>query len=79
MANNVTSMSNLKNLINSKKRILKGFWRKNQKIANFIQNVRLKLNFSKLGVLGTRDKSETHDCKRNLSPIILKGNQVVYS
>ena len=24
------------------------------------------------------DKSKTHDCERNLSPLILKGNQMVY-
>ena len=31
------------------------------------------------GVLDTINKSETHDCERNLSPMILKGNQMVYS
>ena len=37
------------------------------------------LNFSMRGVLGTRNKSKTHDRERNLSPMILKGNQMVYS
>ena len=37
------------------------------------------LNFSMHGVLGTRNKSKTHDSERNLSPMILKGNQMVYS
>ena len=37
------------------------------------------LNFSMRGVLGTRNKSKTHDCERNLSPMILKGNEMVYS
>ena len=32
-----------------------------------------------LGVLDTINKSETHDYERNLSPMILKGNQMVYS
>ena len=36
-------------------------------------------NFSIRGVLGTRNKSKTRDCERNLSPMILKGNQMVYS
>ena len=27
----------------------------------------------------TINKSKTRDCKRNLSPVILKGNQMVYS
>ena len=30
------------------------------------------LNFSMRGVLGTRNKSKTHDCERNLSPMILQ-------
>jgi len=29
--------------------------------------------------LDTISKSKTHDCKRNLSAIILKGNEVAYS
>ena len=37
------------------------------------------LSFSMRGVLGTRNKSKTHDCERNLSPMILKGNQMVHS
>ena len=37
------------------------------------------VNFSMRGVLGTRNKSKTHDCERNLPPMILKGNQMVYS
>ena len=37
------------------------------------------LNFSMRGVLGTRNKSKTRDCERNLSPMILIGNQMVYS
>ena len=37
------------------------------------------LNISLRGVLGTRNKSKSHDCKCNLSPMILKGNQMVYS
>ena len=37
------------------------------------------LNFSVRGVLGARNKSKTQDCERNLSPMILKGNQMVYS
>ena len=36
------------------------------------------LNFSMRGVLDTINKSITHDCERNLSPMILKGNQLVY-
>ena len=36
------------------------------------------LNFSMCGVLDTRNKSKTHDCERNLSPMILKGNQMMY-
>ena len=31
------------------------------------------------GVLDTINKSTTHDCERNLSPRILKGNQLAFS
>ena len=37
------------------------------------------LNFSMLGVLDAINKSKPHDCERNLSPMILIGNQMVYS
>ena len=36
------------------------------------------LNFSMLGVLDAINKSKPHDCERNLSPMILIGNQMVY-
>jgi len=32
-----------------------------------------------LGVLDAINKSKPHDCGRNLSPMILIGNQMVYS
>ena len=37
------------------------------------------LNFSMRGVLGTRNKSKTHDCERNLSPMICNGNRTEWS
>ena len=37
------------------------------------------LNFSMLGVLDAINKSKPYDCERNLSPMILIGNQMVYS
>ena len=34
------------------------------------------LNFSIRGVLGTTNKSKNHDFERNLSPMILNGDQM---
>ena len=36
------------------------------------------LNFSMLGVLDAINKSKRHDGERNLSPMILIGNQMVF-
>ena len=75
----LTVDSTLKHFVNSKKDF-KGLMSK--KIQNHVNLVvsqnRQALNFSMRGVLGTRNKSKTHDCERNLSPMILKGNQMVY-
>ena len=76
----LTVVSTLKHFVNSKKDF-KGLMAK--KIQNHVNLLTSKpnpaLNFSMRGVLGTRNKSKTHDCERNLSPMILKGNQMAYS
>ena len=54
------------------KKILKGFSRKK---SETIQNVCFKL----FKAWSSTYNRQTHDCKRNLSPMILAGNQVVYS
>ena len=64
--------------MNSKEGFQRAYVKKIQNHVNLL--VRQNAGFiSMRGVLGTRNKSKTHDCERNLSPMILKGNQMVYS
>ena len=50
-----------------------------KKIQNHVNLLVSQNAGSMRGVLGTGNKSKAHDCERNLSAIILKGNQMVYS
>ena len=52
------------------------FVKKIQSNANFSQNVFSKLLI--LGVLYAISKSQSHVCERNLSAMILIGNQMVF-
>ena len=49
--------------------------------ANFSLYLQFTIAISTFGakILDTINKSKTQDCKRNLSPTMLKGNQVVFS
>ena len=73
----LTVDATLKHFVNSKKDFKGLFCRKIKKNVKFSQ--KYALNISMRGVLDTINKSKTHDCERNLSPMILIGNQMVYS
>ena len=75
----LTVDSTLKHFVNSKKDFKVLMSKKIQNHVNLLVSQMQALNFSMRGVLGTRNKSKTHKCERNLSPMILKGNQMVYS